>query len=181
MNNSEKDNTPRIYVASLSDYNAGRLHGRWIDASQEADAIRAEIQAMLAESPEPIAEEWAIHDHENFAGFSVHEFADIDFVAELAKLLQEHGPVFAGLLGHFAGDLDEAKAYMEDGYRGEWDDLGWFAAGFIGDLYHDVLKELPDLIRNNIDWNAIGHDLELGGDIFTIEIGRKLHVFDSCL
>ena len=55
--------TPRIYVASLSDYNTGRLHGRWIDASQPADAIREEIALMLAESKEPIAKEWAIHDY----------------------------------------------------------------------------------------------------------------------
>jgi len=52
----------RIYVASLSDYNAGRLHGAWIDATQDADEIEAEVQEMLAASPEPIAEEWAIHD-----------------------------------------------------------------------------------------------------------------------
>ena len=38
--------TPRIYVASLSDYNAGHLHGRWIDADQDPDAIREEIAAM---------------------------------------------------------------------------------------------------------------------------------------
>ena len=43
---------PRIYVASLSDYNAGRLHGRWIDADQDAVGIRANITVMLAESKE---------------------------------------------------------------------------------------------------------------------------------
>lgn len=52
--------TPRVYVASLADCNAGRLHGRWIDADQSADAIREQIAEMLAESKEPIAEEWAI-------------------------------------------------------------------------------------------------------------------------
>ena len=30
---------PRIYVASLSDYNAGRLHGEWIDADQGAEGM----------------------------------------------------------------------------------------------------------------------------------------------
>ena len=58
--------TPRIYVASLADYNSGRLRGRWIDADQPAEAIREQIVEMLAESNEPIAEEWAIHDYENF-------------------------------------------------------------------------------------------------------------------
>jgi len=53
--------TPRIYVASLADYNAGRLHGRWIDADRPAEAIREQIAQMLAESKAPVAEEWAIH------------------------------------------------------------------------------------------------------------------------
>ena len=35
--------SPRIYVASLSDYNAGRLHGVWIDAAEELDEIWSQI------------------------------------------------------------------------------------------------------------------------------------------
>ena len=62
----EPTTTPRIYVASLADYNAGRLHGRWIRADQQAEALHQEIAAMLAESQEPVAEDWAIHDYENF-------------------------------------------------------------------------------------------------------------------
>jgi len=57
---------PRIYVASLSDYNAGRLHGGWFDADREPEKLEKEIGFMLACSPELIAEEWAIHDHEGF-------------------------------------------------------------------------------------------------------------------
>jgi len=52
--------TPRIYVACLAAYNSGRLHGRWIDAAQDAEDIKAQIAEMLKESPEPGAEEWAI-------------------------------------------------------------------------------------------------------------------------
>jgi antirestriction protein len=45
--------SPRIYVASLADYNAGNLHGRWIDADQDEDTIHAEIAEMLRESKHP--------------------------------------------------------------------------------------------------------------------------------
>src|SRR4051794_38011437 len=86
---------PRIYVASLADYNAGNLHGRWIDATQGADAIRREIAEILATSREPDAEEYAIHDYDNFHGLRLSECADIDRVAELAGLIVEHGPLFA--------------------------------------------------------------------------------------
>src|ERR1700722_1252880 len=69
----EPKHQPRIYVASLSDYNAGRLHGEWLDAAQDPEAILAGISAMLAASPEPGAEEWAIHDYEQFCGVRLCE------------------------------------------------------------------------------------------------------------
>jgi antirestriction protein len=43
----------RIYAACLASYNNGCLHGRWIDADQDADTIMAEINAMLKASPCP--------------------------------------------------------------------------------------------------------------------------------
>lgn len=44
----------RIYVACLASYNAGRLHGAWIDATQDADDIRREIaEKVLRTSPCP--------------------------------------------------------------------------------------------------------------------------------
>jgi len=52
--------TPRIYVASLADYVAGRLHGRWIDADRPIETIREQIAQMLAESKEPISVLWAM-------------------------------------------------------------------------------------------------------------------------
>jgi antirestriction protein len=44
---------PKIYVACLADYNAGRLHGAWIDADQDPDDIEREVWAMLRESKDP--------------------------------------------------------------------------------------------------------------------------------
>lgn len=175
--------TPRIYVASLADYNAGWLHGRWIDADQDADTIHAQIATMLAESREPIAEEWAIHDYENFDGLRLSEYADIATVAEAARLIVQHGPVFGHLMSHFGGlsGLEEAERYMQDGYRGAFDRLEDYVEELIGDCYGDAVAKLPDFIRYHIDYEGIGHDLQYGGDIFTIEAGGKVHVFDACL
>ena len=44
----------RIYVASLSDYNAGILLGEWIDLDgKDADDVQGEIAAMLRKSRHP--------------------------------------------------------------------------------------------------------------------------------
>lgn len=44
---------PRIYVASLADYNDGRLHGVWLDATDEPDELHTGIWAMLRQSRSP--------------------------------------------------------------------------------------------------------------------------------
>lgn len=53
MTTTTKDTERRIYVADLAAYNAGTLHGVWIDADQDADAIEAEVKAMLRASKYP--------------------------------------------------------------------------------------------------------------------------------
>jgi antirestriction protein len=175
-----QNTAPRIYVASLADYNAGRLHGRWIDANRGEEHIRSEIDAMLQESKELVAEDWAIHDYEGFSALRISEFAMPADIAHAAALIEEHGPLFAHLAEHFGGapsGLDEAEEYIENAYDGVFSSAGDYAHHFIGDLYADVLKQLPEFIRFAIDYDAIGRDLELGGDIFTIEIDGDVHVF----
>lgn len=168
--------TPRIYVASLADYNAGRLLGKWIDADQDDEAIHAEIQAMLALSPEPIAEEWAIHDREGFGAWCPREYESIDTVALVARWIASVGEVFGSLLYHL-GDLDDAIKYMSEAYRGAWDSLLDYVENFIDDIYGHELKKLPDILRYHIDYEGIARDIELSGDIFTIEVDAKVHVF----
>ena len=49
--------TPRIYVACLASYNAGILHGEWVDVEGDEDGniddLWASVAHMLRESPEP--------------------------------------------------------------------------------------------------------------------------------
>ena len=89
---------PRIYAACLSAYNNGHLHGSWIRAAQDPDLIYDEIHQMLATSPSPQAEEWAIHDYEGFAPHEIDETDDIATLARIAmKIIEQrltlgHGP-----------------------------------------------------------------------------------------
>ena len=124
MNNNE---TPRIYVACLAAYNAGLLHGKWIDANQDEEDIMEEIQTMLKASPEPFAEEWAIHDYENFGPVKLSEHESIEKVAELGQAMAEHGLAAAAyfdenknlenfedsLIGIFTSEIDFAHYWLE--------------------------------------------------------------------
>lgn len=86
---------PRIYVASLADYNAGRIHGRWIDASTGLDKVRAQIASMLQTSATPGAEEWAIHDHEGFEPLRIRESPSLTWLTDVATGIRRHGEAFA--------------------------------------------------------------------------------------
>ena len=105
---------PEIYVACLASYNAGLLHGEWINANQEEEEIMAEIEAMLKASPETGAEEWAIHDHQDFGGIELSEYEDIETVAKLGQALAEHGEALAAYYNYY-----DTIENFEDYYQGE--------------------------------------------------------------
>ncbi|MFS2318896.1 antirestriction protein ArdA [Maricaulis sp. D1M11] len=165
----------RIYVACLAAYNNGRLHGRWVNADQDAEAIQAEFAAMLAASPIPNAEEWAIHDYEGFEGAPISEYQGIESVAELAGFIAEHGALGGKLIEHFGSDLDEARTAIEERYFGEYARLADFAKESTENT-HDI----PEALRPYIDYEAMGRDWEIC-DLLVIETGfEQIHIFGSC-
>lgn len=163
MTMTATDTGPRIYVADLAAYNAGRLHGRWIDATQDAESIHQEIRDMLAGSPVIDAEEFAIHDYEGFCGIEIHEYETIEHVAELAALLAEHGPAYAAYRDYVGADHATA-ADFEEAYAGEWESEEAFAEELIEDIgelkadslaarYFDYEKFARDLFMSDY-WSA---------------------------
>ena len=171
---TETPDGPRVYLACLASYNAGTLHGRWADAT-DADSLRAEVAAMLAESPTHDAEEFAIHDHEGFGSWGPEEYESLDDVAAKGAFIAERGAIGAEVLTHFSGRLDEAEAAFEE-YAGEWPDLGHFAE----DLTEQSGVAIPESVRLYVDYDAMGRDLELSGDLFTVRTDfQSVHVFWS--
>jgi antirestriction protein len=166
--------TPRIYVACLAAYNGGTLHGEWIDADKSADDIHESIKEMLSRSPEPGAEEWAIHDHECFQGIEIREFESIETVAEIAALLTEHEAAAVAAYNHYF-DLEDARAALTEHYNGAWPSLADWAEDYLNDT--GELENVPKSLRSYIDFERWAKDLEMGGDIFSVELDRKFHIF----
>ncbi len=165
--------TPRIYVADLAAYNAGTLRGVWIDANKEPDEIVADVQAMLAGSPEPVAEEWSIHCYEGFGAAYISEWASFEEVHQIALLIEQHGALGAELLGHWNNDVDEVRRLFDDGYYlGVWDSV----ADYAQELTEET-TEIPDHLQYYVDYSAMARDMELNGDIFTVELDGQVHIF----
>ena len=163
---------PRIYVACLAAYNSGCLHGRWIEA-RDPNQIMDAVRAMLADSPLPDAEEWAIHDYEGFEGAHLSEYASFETVCGLADFITDHGKLGALVHRHFGDDLEQARAAFED-YAG----CHRSAAEFAEQLHRDTGTEIPTSLEYYIDWQALARDMELNGDIMVFETGfEDVHVF----
>lgn len=165
---------PRIYVADLAAYNNGKLHGVWIDAALELEDIQEAVAKMLKASPEGFAEEYAIHDYEGFGSYRVSEYEGLESVHEVACFIEEHEELGAELLAHFSS-IDEARTAIDENYAGCYESV----ADFAEELTEDSVQ-IPESLARYIDYNAMAYDMEVGGDIFTIELGhREVHIFWS--
>jgi antirestriction protein len=159
---------PRIYVACLSAYNNGHLHGWWIDADQEPDALLLDIEDMLAESPMDDAEEWAVHDYENFGPIHIDEHEDIEKVCQWANLISEHsddrGAIAAYISWAEDAGLEVSSEEFASRYCGHWDDGKDFAlkSGEIEELYNwSQFEKEYHFWSMHIDWESVARDLEL--------------------
>lgn len=176
----EPDTTPRIYVASLSDYNAGRLHGRWIDATQDIEDVTEQVSEMLATSPEPGAEEYAIHDYENFGPVYLSEYESLQTVCDLAAGIEEHGEAFAHLAAVLDRDeWDSALGRFDELYRGCWPSMADYAAELLDDLGIDIEAIGPEMLQPyvRVDLDAFGDDLAY--DYHVVETDEGVHVFEQ--
>ncbi len=163
--------TPRIYVACLAAYNSGFLHGQWIEANQEAEAIYKEIQEMLAKSPIAGAEEWAIHDYEGFMGLQLSESEDIATVASIAVMLEKHGEAWALFTEHDGREYATQERF-EEAYEGEWNSEEDFAENLASET-----MEIPKHLEFYIDYGKLAYDLFIN-DYFSAEgSSYKVHVF----
>jgi antirestriction protein len=170
---------PKIYVASLSDYNAGHLHGAWIEADVAREEVEEAIQDILKRSPTGNAEEFAIFDFEGFGRWRPDEYEPIAMVAAVAQGIAKHGVAF----GHWvavsdASDPDQLNGF-EDVYLGHWDS----AVAYVEDLMEGIGVSLdaavPEVLSPyvRIDHEAIARDLELSGVLQTSEGDGGVYVF----
>lgn len=163
----------RIYVADLAAYNNGFLHGVWIDVTEDLDSIWDQINAMLKASPiEEEAEEYAIHDYEGFGSYQVSEYSGIKELHEVANFIEEHGELGSEVLAHFS-NMDEARTALEENYSGCYESLSDYAQELT-----EQTSEVPKHLEFYIDYEKMGRDMEMSGDIFTIETAHdEVHIF----
>jgi len=173
---ADSDADIRVYVACLACYNEGRLHGVWIDATDDADDIDA-TRAALQEQCGHTDNDWAIHDYEGFHGVRLSESESFANVSAIANAIAEHGEAFAAWLDN-GNDADSVERF-QDAYRGCFSSLTAYAEQLVDDM--GTLADADSLVARYFDYEAFGRDLQLGGDVWTHEGTDGVHVFDNTI
>ncbi|MCT7965114.1 antirestriction protein ArdA [Laspinema sp. D1] len=177
--------TPMIYVACLAAYNAGILHGWWIDANQDPEDIQADIQEMLDDSPIEKAEEWAIHDFDNFGFIRISEHESLETVARWGQLLGEH-PNEEQAISYYIQycrekEVEPNHEHFQESYIGFWDDLKDFAqSDYIAEVYdYPGFEKREEFWSKYVDWEYLGRELDLGGGFYIDETPNGIYVFHN--
>lgn len=155
----------KIYVANLGKYNEGELVGEWFTLPADIE----EIEEAIGINEE--YEEMAIHDYE--APFKIHEYDninDLNGIAEEIDSLESY-------------QLDDLEIILESGRFGIEEALEKLHSGDyriyrncdnMGDVAEQWLDEtgglhgVPDHLRNYIDFQSYGEDMETNGDFHQV-------------
>ncbi|ALA06812.1 anti-restriction protein [Mycobacterium phage Chadwick] len=175
----------RIYVADLAAYNAGVLHGVWIDLGEtDSEGMWTEVKDMLREGQKlyvsktlGVHEEWAIQDYEGFGELRIGEHEDLDIVKDLSDALERHGEPFEAWISEIIGDIgcfadvSDAEQQFQDRFIGEIS-LGDYAYQYA----EDVLG-LEGTALDYFDYEKFGNDLKLSGDVSEVYYNGTDYLF----
>lgn len=174
----------RIWVGSLSAYNSGTLHGRWIDVGDALEAtdgdttkaaalVMDEVRAMLSDCPEH-GEEWEAMDWEGVSSSVDLRWESFDEVCSLFLGVREHGLVFAEWGSEYSS-WSEALELFDDHYGGSYDSLDDYGEQRAEDM--GLLVGVDESLVYHFDFERWARDMEMGGSITTYRVGGVLHVF----
>lgn len=151
---------PRIYVANLAAYNAGRLRGAWIEPSTDADELAEQVAEAIGGNVN--RDEWAFHDYEGFPNMG--ETPPLEDVAAMAELLEEHpyGIVKAAMGFVDRDDVDALRDWLDEGY-GTYESQRDYVEQMVDDMGGPSALS-KQTINSYFDYDAFGHDVLIDAD-----------------
>ena len=154
--NSTANTYPRAWIGSIAAYNAGQLHGRWVDLDCEV-AFEEACSEILSSSPVKGEELWA-YDTEDLPISGERSPADALRLGLIVEGCPDYpAEAIAHALDHLPADADAhaVNRHLEDAFAGTWES----AAEFAEDLVCQT-SEIPDHLAHYIDWEKYARDLD---------------------
>ena len=174
-NKGQEIDKPSIYVACLAAYNSGYLHGSWIVPSTDKEELQEQINKVIKSSPVSDAEEWAVHDYNNFPNLG--EYPALNSIVDVQEAMEAFEPSivhgYIENIHHSNVDFSSLVGDIEEAFIGTYDSFREYADDTAEDT---MLLDCPDHIRNYFDYDAFARDLEY--DHWTAEApGYQVHIF----
>jgi antirestriction protein len=170
--------TPRVYLACLASYNAGILHGRWIELDGTED-LEEGLLEMRSSSPANDADEWAVHDHEHCGHLGEYPgLQRLKMLEEAFKHAEAEGldwELLCAFCDHAGHELEpQSVTLFHDSFTGS----GFSLVDWCRQFFEETgeIERIPEHLRHYIDYQAYARDLEIN-DVFTVEHGGETHVF----
>jgi antirestriction protein len=164
--------TPKIYIANLSAYNAGKLKGEWIEPSSDADEVGEQIAEAIGGDED---DEWAVHDYDGFPNLGEHP--SVKDIATVAGMIDEHGDAaFAAISESGVRYLDQAESMLENGFsvfhKHEDEALEEYAQELAEEGGLD-----KEWLLQYVDWERVARDLSM--DLHVVEHNGKTYIFNE--
>lgn len=148
----------RVYIANLGKYNEGYLVGDWFTYPLDFEEI-AECIGLNGEY-----EEYAVLDTDNFP-CEVPEYSSIDGLNQMYEMIDELPEEIVDSLKDFIsyyGSLEGVVEHKDEIYfYPDCDSMEDVARYFADEL--QTLGEIPPSLKDYIDYEAYGRNLEIGG------------------
>jgi hypothetical protein len=162
---------PEIFVTYYSG-NESRLGGEWIDASQDYKKIEQYINLKLLNFGKGAFINVTDYAYFYNVGNWLGETVMLERVVTAAHFILTEGEIGATWIKFLSGDIEKAIETFEDAYAGCYKDL----EDFVREIHDD--KEIPSWLENYVDWDQMGEDLILNGEIKVFKSGfYEVHVF----
>ncbi len=143
----------------------------WITVTSDADELRETVQAFCTKYG---GEEWEIVDYDEFHGYGSCNF---DELCDFVRIVQDNDldpALFAGLISYYGYSPNDCIEYHNENYLGCYESLEDYAIQVTEDCYEPI----PKHVQFYINWEDMGRDMELNGEIFSIELGyQQIHIY----
>lgn len=144
---------------------------RYVDVQADPKHIPEDWEKIG--EPFQSAEEYAIHDYEGL-GPNLGEYARLEEVAKrvaIAEVAEDRDIPVAVLIEAMSdAGADDAEDFVDDNYRGTFDTWEDMARDFEEET--GGLQDVPERFHAYIDFEAIGRDMRLGGDMSAYRDGE---------
>lgn len=153
----------KVWVGLEGSYASGKLVGRWLDAAECTPEGMEDLLLTLQAEDLFGGEELSIMDHEGWGQVDPRAFP-MGHLSEIDDLLSER-PEAAALIGahgtHYYRDADAIREGLDNvsiygPYQNGVEDYAWA-------MVDDGAIEVPESVRNYVDFEALGRDLAMDG------------------